>query len=253
MQIRTLQKNELALVFKHSALEGWSNESIHTTALYHAHEDDFFIAYKEEQLVGFIIAIKYSNKFGFISNLLVLRKFRKLGYGKKIFDYALKHLDGCQIALDSVVGKENLYKKHGFKSYFDVLTYKLTNTSISLAQTHFNIIDFDKNLSLKGKDTYMSEMILSTHTIYKAIKHKESISSFALAFEYLNGYKLHIESEDINEALALFFALKNVHEKNMTIYLQTSPLSPMLEAIAEALKMQVASKFIRMYNFITKE
>ena len=250
MLIRALKDNELSLLFKYSALEGWDNEKVHTKALYHSYPDDFFIVYKDKQLIGFILALKHSDKFGFISNLLVLKEFRNLGYGKKIFDYGLKHLDGCQIALDSVVGKETLYEKSGFKSYFDVVTYKFISASVSLPQTDFEVVGFDKKLSLKDRDTYMSEMILSKETIYKAIKNKEKISSFALAFHYIDGYKLHIESEDINEAITLFFTLTKAYKKGTAIYLQASPLSPMIEAIVELLKMKADSKSIRMYNFI---
>ena len=250
MQIKTLQEDELPLLFHNTNTEGWDNEALHTTALFHAHTNDFFIAYKEKKLIGFIIAIKYSDKFGFISSFLVLKEFRGLGYGKEIFTFAVKHLECCQIALDSVVGKESLYKQYGFKTYFTVNTYKFSNGSVTLPHTDFKVVDFDKKLSLKNKDNYMKEMILSKSTNYRAIKHKKVISSFAMSFRYVDGYKLHIESENINEALTLFFTLVNIHKDGTAIYLQASPLSPMLEAIVELLKMKEHSRFTRMYNFV---
>ena len=251
MQIRPLQENELPLLFKYSSLEGWENEEVHTTALFHTHPQDFLIAYKEKKLIGFILAIKYSLEFGFVSNLLVLKEFRSCGYGKELFSFALEHLKGCQIALDSVKGKEKLYEGAGFSPYFDVITYRFLSGSVTLPSSAFTFIDFDKNLSLKKTDAYMKEMILSDKTDYKAIKTGGSINSFALSFKYKNGYKIHIESEEINASLALFFALIDKHKSSTAIYLQVSPLSPMLEAIAEALKMQVDTAYTRMYNFLT--
>ena len=250
MKIRTLKHSELPLLFSYASNEEWNNEKVHTIALFHTHPNDFFIAYKKKQLIGFIIAIKYSKEFGFISSFLVLKKFRGLAFGKRIFSFALKHLDGCQIALESVVGKESFYEKVGFKSYFDVTTYKFLSGSVTLPQADLTVVDFDKKLSLKTKDTYMNAMIMSDKTTYKAIKIQNKISSFALSFRYIDGYKIHIESEDINEALTLFFALTNIHKSETTIYLQASPLSSMLQAIVELLKMNVHSKSTRMYNFI---
>jgi GNAT superfamily N-acetyltransferase len=250
MQIRTLQKHELPLLFHYSSLENWDNEELHSTTLFNTHPNDFFVAFKNKQILGFIIAIKHSNEFGFVSNFLVLKKFRGLGHGKEIFAFALKHLSGCQIALDSVLSKEDIYKKAGFKSYFDVVNYRFIIGSVTLPQANFELIDFNKELSLKDKDLYMKKMILSDKTRYKAIKTHNRISSFALSFEYIDGYKIHLESEDINEALTLFFALTNVYKSGTAIYLQSSPLSPLLEAIVELLKMQVHSTYRRMYNFL---
>ena len=247
-QIRALQEKELPLLFTHTTDENWNNEELHTTALFHAHPNDFFIAYKNQQLIGFVLAIKHSNEFGFVSNFLVLREFRGLGFGTKIFAFALEHLKGCQIALDSVVAKESIYKKFGFKSYFNVITYKFVSGSVTLPQTNLTVIDFDKRLSLENCDAPIKEMILSDKTEYKAIKNQTKISSFAFSFSYSDGYKIHIESEEINEAITLFFALTQTLKNGTAIYLQASPLSPMLQAIVEALKMEVETTFIRMYN-----
>ncbi len=247
MCIRGLQEQELALLFHHSHQEGWENEILHTQALFHQHSNDFFIAYKEEVL-GFIIAIKESDNFGFISNLLVLPAFRGQGFGTTLFMHALKHLEGLQIGLDSVVGGEMLYKKAGFDAYFKVTTYQFLTGSVTLPSSPIAISNFTQQNSLTHKSATMQEMIQSTKTVYKAIENKEE--AFALSFAYAQGYKIHIEAEDINEALTLFFALCQRYNKGIAIYLRVSPLSPMLEAVVAVLKMQVYTQHTRMYNFI---
>ena len=250
MQIRTLHTNELHLLFHFSRLEGWDTESIHSQTLFHLHPHDFFIAIKQKQVIGFIIALKYSSTFGFISNLLILKEFRGLGHGQELLSYALKHLKGCQIGLDSIVEKETIYQKFGFKSYFDLITYKFFTGSVMLSKSDLKVIDFDEIFSLKEKDSYMKEMISNKNISYKSIKKENQETSFAFSFSYIDGYKIHIESKDINEALTLFFALANLHNEGTVIYLQSSLLTPMIQAIVELLKMQVHTKYVRMYNFI---
>lgn len=247
-QIRGLKEQELSLLFHYSSKEGWDNESLHTQALFHQHPYDFFIAYEQQKLVGFVIALKYSDTFGFISNLLILQEFRGRGFGRKLFEYALSHLEGLQIGLDSVLGQEKLYESAGFESYFFVSTYKFHTGSVTLPRVNIAVSNFSKKHSLKDKDASMQELISSKETNYKAITDKEN--SFALSFAYAQGYKIHLESEDINEALTLFFALVNEHKEGTLIYLQASPLSPLLEALVQLLKMDVHSQHKRMYNFI---
>lgn len=250
MQIRTLQQKELASLFFYSKEENWDNEELHTTALFKAHPDDFFIAYKGAKLLGFIVAIKYSQEFGFISNFIILKEFRNFGYGQKLFTFVLEHLKGCQIALDSIVDKQQLYKKFGFSPYVDVISYKFFVGSVTLPSSHIQTIDFDKKLSLNNQNSYMINMLLNEEVEYKAVQKGDLISSFAFSFAYKDGYKIHIESLDINEAITLFFALCENYETGTAIYIQASKLNPILLTINELLKMSEENKFVRMYNKI---
>ena len=250
MQIKTVKQKELASLFFHSKQEGWDNEELHTTALFKAHPNDFFIAYEGKKLIGFILAIKHSKEFGFISSFIVLKEFRGLGYGQKLFTFALEHLKECQIALDSIIDKQQLYKKFGFLPYFDVIIYKFITGSVTLPSNKIKSINFDKKLSLKNQNSYMINMLLNKSVMYKAIKKEDTISSFAFSFHYKDGYKIHIESLDINEAVTLFFVLSQRYKKGTAIYLQASKLTPIILAMSELLNMSEVNKFVRMYNKI---
>ena len=75
-------------------------------------------------------------------------------------------------------------------------------------------------------------------------------TSFAFAFTFKDGYKITINTEDINEAATLFFSLVQEYSQGTAIYIQTTKLSPLLEAFVEALKMTKVSHLTRMYNKI---
>jgi len=250
MTIETMQEKELVLFFKYLAEEGWDIEKAHIIALYKVHPQDFFIAYNDELLLGFIVAIKHSNEFGFISSFLVLKKFRGKGFGKKIFNFALQHLESCQIALDSDTDKTQFYENVGFKSYFDVITYCYETGKIMLPSSSIETINFDEHLALLMDNSYISSIVSEDSVNYKAIKNSSIISSCAFTFAYKDGYKIHIESCDINEAITLFFALTNEFKKGTKIYLQATKLSPLLLALTETLQMYPLLKSIRMYNKI---
>ena len=250
MKIQTLKCQELSLLFKYASLEGWDVEELHILALLNAHPNDFFIAYKKEKLIGFIVAIKHSHEFGFISSFLVLKEFRGLGYGRVIFNFALKHLQGCQIALDSVIDKEKLYKNAGFKSYFDVITYKFISGSLEVTHLDMQTIEYDENLTLLSNPYYMNTMIKDKRVSYKAILKDDDISSCAFTFPYKDGYKINIESTDIDEAITLFFALSDKLPNKTAIYLQATKLSPLHLTLIQELQMSQDSKLSRMYNKI---
>ncbi len=250
MKSRNFLLSDLELFYTHATKETWDIEDAHIRALLQTHPDDFFIFYENKELIGYCVALKESDSFGFISSLLVLEQFRSLGYGKKIFTFALKYLGNRQIALDSVLGQESFYEQFGFSSYFDVNTYRFMTGSVTLPKTDYDIINFDVTLSLQGLDRYMQLMLQNSDMDYKAIKTNETITAFAFSFVYKDGYKITLHVDDINEALVLFLTLSNNYDKGTRIYMQSSKLTPMLEALADALHMQEVLKFTRMYNKI---
>lgn len=250
LTIKTLKQEQLELLFTYATLEGWNVEESHIRSQQKVYNKDFFIAYKGTQLVGFIIAIKHKDNFGFISTFIVLKKYRLKGYGRKILEHAIKHLDGCQIALNSVVNKESIYEKFGFKSYFSVNTYKFIVGSVTLKKSHIHTIDLDTKLSLKNQDRYMRYLLSDKGTVYKAIKAKNDISSFAFMTKYSDGYKIVIKSNNMDEIIVLFFKLiENLKEKT-PIYLESTKLEPLTQTLVKLLKMRIYLSYTRMYNKI---
>ncbi len=246
MQNKLLKENDLDLFYVYAKKERWDIEDVHIRSLLKTHPRDFFIFYKDSQLIGYVVALKESGQFGFISSLLVLRKFRGLGYGAEIFSFALKHLQTRQIALDSVLGQEQFYEKFGFTSYFDVNTYVFKTGKVSLQKAYS--LEVDTECSLKEKSEYLKHLLVNKNV--QCCATKENPDSFAFVFPYKNGYKVTIQTQDTNHGIFLFFALCKDYEKDTPIYLESSYKDTMLEALAEALGMSRVSHSTRMYNKI---
>jgi len=251
MKIQILKESELPLLLHYAIVENWDIEEAHTFALLKTNPNDFFIAYEEKKLIGFIVALRESERFGFISSLLVLEEFRGLRFGKELFEFALKHLKGCQVALDSVVGKEKFYEAYGFTSYFDVTHYKFEVGSVTLPQNGF-LIKSEIDKELISQSNYLNILLQDQDVLFRSVISKK-VNAYAFAFKYKNGYKITIDSEDINTSVTLFFSIAEEVKKGSYIYLQVTKLSPLLEALVEALKMSEDTKSIRMYNKILEK
>jgi GNAT superfamily N-acetyltransferase len=249
MIIRSLKPQELELLYAHSRLEEWDIEEEYIHSSHTTSPEDFFIAYEDEKLVGFIIASKQSEDFGLINSFLVVKSLRGLGYGKKLFNHALEYLQGCKIAVDSPKSNKIFYENLGFVSHFDIITYqyKLDKTYMP-PSFYIDVIDFDEKLSLAGQDEEMKVLILSDGTKYKAIQKENFISSFALMVKYSDGYKIHVESQDLKETISLYFALTEHLENDSNIYIQITDLSPMLQDFVQLLNMREDSRLTRMYR-----
>jgi len=248
MLARNLTESDLELFYNYAKEEQWDIEDAHISALLKSYRDDFFAFYEGEKLIGYVVALRESRGFGFISSLLVLKEFRSLGYGREILSFALEHLQERQIALDSLLGQETFYEKFGFQAYFDVSNYRFETGSVTIQNDKFSLIDFDTKLSLENQSIYLQHLLLENSLNYKAIVAEGKIVSFGFALAYKDGYKITLYTEDINHAASLFFALCDKYEKKTAIYMRISQTEELLKALAEALEMQKVEHFTRMYN-----
>lgn len=248
MRIQNLQEQELSLFFHNAKLENWDIEELHIHALLQTHPNDFFIFYEDAKLIGYCVALKESEEFGFISSVLVPEEFRSLGYGKKIFTFALEHLGKRQIALDSVLGQESFYEKFGFSCYFDVNLYKFITGSGRVHTEFPSTLTNAQSLSTRQYSPYLQKLLANKDVIYRVMD--EDATSFAFSFGFKDGYKVTINTEDINEVAILFFSLVQDYPLGTAIYMQTTKLSPLLEAFVKDLQMTRVSHLTRMYNKI---
>lgn len=248
LSIRALREDELDLLFKSSKDEQLEVEELHLRCQYNINPQDFFIAHKNDSLVGFIVALRQSDEFGFISTFLVLKEFRGKGYGIQIFEFALKHLGERQVALDSILDRTSIYQKAGFKSYFDLHTFLyITNKSTpSNAETKF--INYHECRSQNQKNLYLKCLLSNQDTNYKAIEKDNLTTSYGLSFKHKDGYKIVIDSQDYEDAKALFLELTKEIEEETSIYMEATKLNPIFLNLADELEMVECARSARMYN-----
>lgn len=256
MTIRVLKQNELSSFFSACEVEGWINDISHIKCLYKSYPNDFFIALNDKKIVGFVLAIKDNPEFGTISNLLVLKKFRSQGFGKELLNHALKHLDGCQIAINSLPGKERVYEAVGFKKYYETSIFsfntgltKLPNSYITVSDvSQSDLLEYNKQHNSLKKSSYISCLFNSKDNLYKAVYKDGNISSYGIRLKYNDGYKIVLASNEINEAVTLLFTLLDDLEDLTPIYMEISQIEQLLLAIADLLKMKKLSFTTKMYN-----
>ena len=226
----------------------WDIEKVHILALFEAHPDDFLVAHEAEKLIGFILAIKYTDNFGFISTFLVLKEHRGEGYGKNLFNHALSHLEDRQVALDSNQKDIYLYEEYGFKAYFDVVNYMHLSFNNKKDESKVKFIELSDEVFLVKKDVYMKSILQSKEVHYKSIVRNNKISSYAFSYKYIDGYKISINTDCIDDAKALFIYLSNVYAEGTKIYIQASKLNQVFIELVNYFSMKEYSKSTRMYN-----
>lgn len=256
MNIRTMAEEELVYLFDWADSEGWQSEPIHIDCLYARQPDSFLGAYLDGRIIGMVMAVKQGSALGVISNFFILGEFRGLGYGKLLFGDALDFLEGRRIILDSVPDKQMMYERRGFKRAYRVGCYRFEAGSVTLSRRPMEVVTridlqqivaFDAKAAGYDRSGYLRCMLDDDHITFRAIEKRGRLSSYGLCFAYDDGYKILLSSSnDINEAVAIFFALIEGVTPKTPIYLNASVAEEMILAIIELLKMRQVSETVRM-------
>ncbi|QOY54775.1 GNAT family N-acetyltransferase [Candidatus Sulfurimonas marisnigri] len=257
LNIRELRQSELVSFFNSFKLEGFTNNVSHIKCLNKSYPNDFFIAYKDKELVGFVLAIKESEKFGRLSNLLILKKFRSQGFGKELLNFAKKHLDGCQIAIDCIQGKEQIYEAVGFKAYFETSLFSFNSGQTQAPKSNITVsnvsessfLEHNLKLNYLKKQSYTS-CLFKKSTLCKGVYNEDSLSSYAILLPYKDGYQIVLSSNEINEALALIYHLSKDLNKATSIYIEVPQTEQLLLRIVKLHDMEIVSTTTNMYNKI---
>ncbi len=248
LSIRALKKEELNLLFKHAYDAKLDVEELHLRCQYTTHSDDFFIAHKDDDLVGFIVALRHSDEFAFISNFLILPEFQKRGYGTLLLEFALEHLQNRQIALDSDALYKSFYEKAGFRSYFDVDTFLYITKKDSLYHTNLTFKNYQESTSTNKTNPFLQCLVHNEKTTYISLETEEILPSYGVSFTYKDGYKIVIDTQKYEHAKAIFFKLTQKFERGISIYIEATKLNPIFLNLAYDLEMILFSKSSRMYN-----
>ena len=256
LKITQLQKNEFPLFLDAIRLENWHLEIIHLESLFKEFPHDFFIAKKGNDIVGFITALQHTSNFGFISNFIILKRFRSLGFGKRLFNFALNYLGDAQITLECKKNQESFYEAFNFTSYYDSINYVYSikdEYSTTLESTsHFNeekLFEYHKAHLPQKYIQHLSSIIKHDDTLFEAIYNDETkLSSYGICMPFADGYKVILSSSNYQEAINMFFNFMNSFDKATKIYLVVTKLEPMLIKMVENLEMKEYSRMSKMYN-----
>lgn len=124
IEIRKMKPSEMHLAISWAKREGW-NPGLYDEKCFHsADPDGYFVALHDGKLVSMISAVKYGLTYGFIGFYIVDPEYRAKGFGIRIWNKAIKYLDGRLVGLDGVPEQVKNYEKSGFVYAHQNITLK---------------------------------------------------------------------------------------------------------------------------------
>ncbi len=155
--IREMSEDELKLVITWAEAEGWNPGKFDSRSYFALDQKGHFLLQVGQTPIGAISVVRYDNYLSFIGLFIVRPEYRSKGYGKLLWDHAMRQIEGIKKTGLYAVPKEiPRYQKAGFKDryhnfrYHQVSSQNIENSShlsvrIKSSASFFeNLCDYDQ-------------------------------------------------------------------------------------------------------------
>jgi len=178
------------------------------------------------KIISSIIAMKYTEKFGFIGVYWVKKEYRGKGRGYQIFVRAMEYLSGCEIlALDAVDDQVKNYEKWGFQ-----VTCNSIKRSVRLPAA---VDNYRTTTVLSGGTVPLERVIAFQEKVLPALGSRHLKSSFSIGLPF-------VSIEKITGEVSGYCIVTKCHNG-----FAIAPLIALSDDVAKDLIKEVFSHFLR--------
>ncbi|MCC2612997.1 GNAT family N-acetyltransferase [Neorhizobium sp. Rsf11] len=194
--IRPLTLAETTTLVDWARSEGWNPGLADAPAFYAADPQGFIGCFVDDEMAAGISAVRYGADFGFIGLYIAHPDFRGKGYGRKVWDAGMAHLEGRTVGLDGVPEQQSNYRSMGFETAYQTLRWSgslvgdAANEVVGItAALTTTVTAFDRKFFPSERDAFLAEW-LKPPRLAKAVLKDSEIRGYAVGRKCHDGYKI---------------------------------------------------------------
>ncbi|BEV35647.1 GNAT family N-acetyltransferase [Synechococcus sp. M16CYN] len=180
LEIRLAQPSDIPTIIDWAKNEDFAPGSGDVQIYRNTDKQGIWVAWVDSLAVGCIAGIKYNHIYGFIGLYIVKPEYRRNGYGHKLWEKALAHLNNVQcIGLEAAPHLVDSYSEWGFKASSQTIRWQLfkideiNHTEQLLNNHNFHVVTGNQiPLEVINKYDAMRESTARPHFLSQWLKHQ---------------------------------------------------------------------------------
>ncbi|CDZ40877.1 Putative n-acetyltransferase transferase protein [Neorhizobium galegae bv. officinalis] len=249
-----LTSSEVEQLVDWARIEGWNPGLADAPVLHAADPQGFIGCFVDGQMVAGISAVRYGSDFGFIGLYITQPDFRGKGFGRKVWDAGMAHLDGRTIGLDGVPEQQANYRSMGFEPTYE--TFRWSGSLAGSRDTYVTAITDDLAAAILGydqaffpaeRDTFLTAWLKPPRAA-KVIIRDGNVRGYAVCRKCHDGYKIGpLFAQTADDAQKLLNACA-AEIGNETVHVDVPALQTEFSAYLEAHRFVKGFTTARMYR-----
>jgi GNAT superfamily N-acetyltransferase len=216
-EIRVLTRAELSQLLDWARAEGWNPGLDDAIAFHAADPSGFFGGFVNGQMVAGISAVAYGESFGFIGLYICHPDHRGKGFGKAVWDHAMRYLGTRSVGLDGVPAQQENYARMGFVPTYRTLRWSGLYPALSAGDGRIVAATPDHMAAIKALDArafpasrtaFLERWLQTPHIVRVVFDEKGRLTGYGVARRCFDGFKIGpLSAENDDDAEQLFSAL----------------------------------------------
>ena len=256
-QVRTMRREELAFAIELAAQEGWNPGLYDAECFFGADPSGFLIGELSGEPVGYISAVSYAGRYGFLGLYIVLSEFRGHGYGSRLWQAALERLRGHNIGLDGVVAQQSNYARSGFRLAYRNVRYR---GQAEPATIHASvrpgvevaveaISDYDRKVFPERRDRFLRHWLSQPMAGVYVAQDGDRLTGYTVIRRCREGWKIGpLAADDALIARHLYDAAAAHAPHGEAIFIDVPEANPDAKSFLSALCLTPVFETARMYT-----
>lgn len=258
--IRVMRRDELDFAVGLAANEGW-NPGVHDAdCFYSADPDGFLIGVLDGEPIGCISAVRYGSTYGFVGFYIIKPGYRGRGYGLRLWQAAMRSLDGRDVGLDGVTAQVGNYAKSGFAAAFTSTRYRgeggdATEADarvVDLARLPFEAVAaYDAAVFAYPRVDFLRCWMSRPGMVALGSMDGDRLAGYGVVRSCADGFKIGpLFADDADRAELLFAALCSRVPRGAAVFLDVpgEAQNPAATALAQRHGMTPVFETARMYR-----
>jgi ribosomal protein S18 acetylase RimI-like enzyme len=194
--IRALTFSEVEQLVDWARIEGWNPGLADAPALHAADPQGFIGCFVSGEMAAGISAVCYGSDFGFIGLYITQPDFRGKGFGRKVWDAGMAHLDGRTIGLDGVPEQQANYRSMGFEPAYETFRWSGSLAGSRDAEVAAitdglvpAVLDYDQAFFPAERGTFLREWLKPPRAAM-IIVCDGNVTGYAVCRKCHDGYKI---------------------------------------------------------------
>ncbi|MEM9216180.1 MAG: GNAT family N-acetyltransferase [Cyanobacteria bacterium P01_F01_bin.150] len=278
--IRPMSRTDLNVAIAWAATEGW-NPGLHDAAsFYNTDPGGFLMGWLKDTPIASISAVRYGEGFGFIGFYIVRSEYRGQGYGFRLWQAGMDHLQGRIVGLDGVVEQQANYQKSGFQLAHRNIRYEgiepihqeiETFDQLSLASANVlelntldqSVLNYDQAFFPDKRTEFLRQWLTQPESYSVGLMQQGNLVGYGVVRPCQTGYKVGpLFANSSEDAELLFLKLRqHIHQRERQqrfhdqgavltyrVYLDVPEPNRAAVALAQRYQMTPIFETARMYT-----
>jgi GNAT superfamily N-acetyltransferase len=251
---RSLTLFETETLMDWARIEGW-NPGLADASAFHAADPQGFIGcFVDDEMAAGISAVRYGDDFGFIGLYIAHPGYRGKGYGRRVWDAAMAHLEGRTVGLDGVPEQQANYRGMGFEPHYETFRWSgsipgaaCRDVAAASPDMRKSIVSYDRHFFPAERSGFLAQW-LTPPRLAMVMVRDGVVHGYAVCRKCHDGFKIGPLFADTAADAECLLKACAAQTAGRTIHIDVPVLQAELAGILEANGFSKGFATARMYR-----